>query len=94
MEPGLPQQQPRRQGSPSIRSAEQSLLLPFPPDVLRDLDAYYSLRSPSESGRLYYVRMRRTVRMRTGDFVNFAVLNCSPQRALRKRMRALNFYRG
>ncbi|KAJ1112411.1 hypothetical protein NDU88_000675 [Pleurodeles waltl] len=24
-------------------------------------------RSPSESGRLYYVRMRRTVRMRTGD---------------------------
>ncbi|KAJ1148828.1 hypothetical protein NDU88_001654 [Pleurodeles waltl] len=35
--------------------------------------------------------MRRTVRMRTGDLVNFAVLNCSPQRALRKRMRALNF---
>ncbi|KAJ1190657.1 hypothetical protein NDU88_007395 [Pleurodeles waltl] len=51
-------------------------------------------RSPSESGRLYYVRMRRTVRMRTGDLVNFAILNCSPQRALRKRMRALNFYRG
>ncbi|KAJ1212364.1 hypothetical protein NDU88_000028 [Pleurodeles waltl] len=45
-------------------------------------------RSPSESGRLYYVRMR------TGDLVNFAVLNCSPQRALRKRMRALNFYCG
>ncbi|KAJ1168174.1 hypothetical protein NDU88_000123 [Pleurodeles waltl] len=39
-------------------------------------------RSPSESGRLCYVRMCTTVRMRTGDFVNFAVWNCSPQRAL------------
>ncbi|KAJ1211771.1 hypothetical protein NDU88_007125 [Pleurodeles waltl] len=48
-------------------------------------------RTPSESGRLCYVRMRTTVRMRTGEFVNFAVWNFSPPRALLERMRALNF---
>ncbi|KAJ1137236.1 hypothetical protein NDU88_003649 [Pleurodeles waltl] len=35
--------------------------------------------------------MCRTVRMRNSDFVNFAACNCSPQRALLERMRALNF---
>ncbi|KAJ1153678.1 hypothetical protein NDU88_006436 [Pleurodeles waltl] len=35
--------------------------------------------------------MRTTVRMRTSDFVNFAVWNCSPQRALLELMCALNF---
>ncbi|KAJ1106317.1 hypothetical protein NDU88_003718 [Pleurodeles waltl] len=44
-------------------------------------------RSPSESDRLCYVRMRTTVRMRTSDFVNFAACNCSPQWALLEHMR-------
>ncbi|KAJ1143252.1 hypothetical protein NDU88_009563 [Pleurodeles waltl] len=35
--------------------------------------------------------MRRTVLMRTNDFVNFAACNCSTQRALLERMRAFNF---